>query len=43
MKRMTTVLLAMLMLIVMCPTNAFAGETAADKYVENILKTEATS
>lgn len=34
MKRMTTVLLAMLMLIVMCPTNAFAGETAADKYVE---------
>ncbi len=34
MKRMTTVLLAMLMLIVMCPTNAFAGETATDKYVE---------
>lgn len=24
----------MLMLIVMCPTNAFAGETATDKYVE---------
>lgn len=34
MKRMTTVLLAMLMLIVMCPTNAFAGETATDQYVE---------
>lgn len=34
MKRMTTVLLAMLMLVVMCPTNAFAGEVATDQYVE---------
>lgn len=34
MKRITTVLLAMLMLVVMCPTNAFAGEVATDQYVE---------
>lgn len=34
MKRITSVLLAMLMLIVMCPTNAFGGEVATDQYVE---------